>query len=106
MLDWRVLTVLRLTCAWFHVRLSLAVLNIMVDFSGYESASTTISVQHYGILEGGALTMYLVVQSIVMLNVAVRVTECMHSVADGGACSSIMSCGPGGRMRQSCASCL
>jgi len=53
---------------FFTPRSGLAtVLNIGSDFSG-TSVQTTITVEHYGILEGQDLTIYLIVQSIVVVN--------------------------------------
>jgi hypothetical protein len=46
-----------------------SVLTINADFSGALSAEVGFEVLHFGILEGGKLYFYIVVQSIVVLNV-------------------------------------
>jgi hypothetical protein len=50
----------------------VTVLTIAADFSASEAAvETSILVNHYGILEGAALAKYCVLQSVVLLNVAI-----------------------------------
>ena len=52
-----------------------SVLNVLADFSGSVGAEVSFEVLHFGIIEGSRLIWYLIVQSLVLFNVAVLCFE-------------------------------
>ena len=55
-------------------------LTIGADFSGAESAETSVDVSHYGIVEGDNLRRYILVQSFVLLNIVIMAFTIFSSI--------------------------
>ena len=58
-----------------------SVLNIIADFSQSVGAEVSFEVMHYGIVDGQKLLMYLIAQSLVLVNVAVMTFDAISGIA-------------------------
>ena len=59
----------------------VTILNVSADLSGPSNIAVTTAVEHFGLLEGDNLRLYLVVQSLVLVNVSIMLFDAFRQFA-------------------------
>ena len=55
-------------------------MELAADFTGMDTIKGTVSVDHYGILEGPGLTLYFIMQSVVLVNLAIMLFDVFSGI--------------------------
>ena len=58
----------------------VTILELAADFTGMDTIKGTVSVDHYGILEGPGLTLYFIMQSVVLVNLAIMLFDVFSGI--------------------------